>query len=81
MDYNTLKAFLLNFWTRYLFSWALKALAGFLAAHGVASEQSGSQAQAIVEGLLAAVVFAADFWHSRATNQAALNAPPPEAKP
>ena len=81
MSYESWKAFILNFWTRYLASWALKALAGFLAAHGVAAESSGSQAQAIVEGVLAAVVFAADFWHSRASNQAALNSPPPENKP
>ena len=79
MNYDSLKMFLLNFYTRYLASWALKALAGFLAAHGVAAEQSGGQAQAIIEGLLAIIVFAADFWHSHATNQAALNTLPPNA--
>ena len=78
MDYDSLKSFLLNFWTRYLASWLLKALAGFLATHGVAAEQSGSQAQAIVEGLLAMVVFGADFWHSRATNKAAVATMPPD---
>lgn len=79
MDYDTLKAFLLNFWTRYLSSWALKFLAGFLATHGVAAEQSGSQAQAMVEGLLAVIVFAADLWHSKATNKAAIATMPPDS--
>ena len=79
MDYESAKAFLLNFWTRYLSSWLLQALAGFLLAHGVAAEQSNSQASAILEGLLALAVFLADFWHSRASHAAALNAPPPAA--
>ena len=79
MDYDTAKAFLLNFWTRYLSSWALKALAGFLVVHGGAAEQAGSQASAILQGGLALIVFIADFCHSRAANQAALNAMPPKS--
>ena len=79
MDYETAKAFLLNFWTRYLSSWLLKALAGFLAAHGVAAEQSGGQARAILEGLLALIVAGADLYHSYKTTQKAVNALPPTA--
>jgi hypothetical protein len=79
MDYDTLKAFLLNFWTRYLSSWALKGLAGFLVAHGGAAESSGAKAQAIIEGALALVVVGADFWHSRATTAANINTMPPNA--
>ena len=79
MDYNSLKSFLLNFYTRYLSSWALKALAAFLATHGASAEQSGSQAQAIIEGLLALIVAGADFYHSYKTTQKAVNDLPPTA--
>ncbi len=78
MDYETTKAFILSFWTRYLASWVLKALTGFLAAHGVASESAGNQATAIVSGLLALLTFALDFWHSRATTTANINTLPPK---
>jgi len=76
MDYDAAKQFILNFWTRYLSSWALKALTAFLAAHGAAQENAGNQASAILSGLLAAAVFAADLWHSNASvKQAITNAP------
>ena len=82
MDYETAKAFILNFYTRFLASWCLKALSAFFAAHGYNAEQSGQTATAVISGLLAAAVFVADLWHSKASvTQAVKVAPndPPEA--
>ena len=78
MDYDSLKAFILNFYTRYLSSWLLKYLAGFLAIHGVAAEKSGADAQAILEVLASLGVAYADYRHSKATITTALNTLPPK---
>jgi len=78
MTYEQIRDLILSFGSRYLASWVLKALCSMSALTAYSSEQKQQYATMSVSLIIALATALADFIHSKACHQQALQTEPPK---